>query len=129
MMPVTNMFCQTKEKWEEEEIYAEKEIDNISTVKKEKVEGRELSPVENAIYSQLDYLVTAKNLNGKEWARWSVILPSPKADGDTIIGKYINTSNNFSFDSLVLDCCLKVTMTPITTEQSFSDNPTLSYQS
>ncbi|GIX75126.1 TD and POZ domain-containing protein 4 [Caerostris darwini] len=128
MLPATNIFRQTNRECEEEEFYDEKQIDNISTVKKEKVEDRELSPVENAIHSQLEYLVTAKDINGKEWARWSVILPNPNTDGDTIIGKLFNTSNNFSSGSLVLDCCLKVTMTPTTEEQSFSDNPTLSCQ-
>ncbi|GIX98059.1 TD and POZ domain-containing protein 2 [Caerostris darwini] len=108
--------------------YDEKQINIISSVKKEEVEERELSPVENAAYSQLDYLVTAKDINGKEWTKWSVTLPSPNTDGDTIIGKYINTGNNFSFDSLVLDCCLKVTLRPTTEEQSFNDSPTLSCQ-
>ncbi|GIY02970.1 speckle-type POZ protein B [Caerostris extrusa] len=89
------------------------------------IEKRKLSIKTNNDF-QMQYLITASDINEKELVKWSVCFTSTSISEDNIIGKFFNTQNDFPLDSLVLDCCLKVTLAPTTEELSFSGKPNLS---
>ncbi|GIX86894.1 hypothetical protein CEXT_236331, partial [Caerostris extrusa] len=89
------------------------------------IEKRKLSIKTNNDF-QMQYLITASDINEKELVKWSVCFTSTSISEDNIIGKFFNTQNDFPLDSLVLDCCLKVTLVPTTEELFFSGKPNLS---